>query len=368
MSSTENAAPTASADPSDSGDAVSCDPGGGADTYFGLRVASVFIILVASSSGALFPVIARRTKWMRIPKSVFEFAKYFGSGVIIATAFIHLLDPALQELGNACLDESWSEYPYALAFCLISIFAIFIVELIAFRWGSAKLAKLGIATDMHNHGFGSGEPGPEHQHGEVTEGARDKPISDSESQLSDVDADYKEGLRAGAMKSNVLDTPSAQIIGIGILEFGIVLHSVLIGMTLAVDPDFTTLLVVIVFHQLFEGLGLGSRLAYMKLPSRLNYVPVVGAILYGLTTPIGIAAGLGIRSSYNPNTPRASITSGVLDSISAGILIYTGLVELMAHEFLFSQEMTKASAKKLTYAIVCMCLGCGLMALLGKWA
>lgn len=33
--------------------------------------------------------------------------------------------------------------PYALALCLVSIFAIFIVELIAFRWGTAKLAKLG---------------------------------------------------------------------------------------------------------------------------------------------------------------------------------------------------------------------------------
>jgi hypothetical protein len=34
--------------------------------------------------------------------------------------------------------------PYALAFCLLSIFSIFIVELVAFRWGTAKLAALGV--------------------------------------------------------------------------------------------------------------------------------------------------------------------------------------------------------------------------------
>lgn len=43
---------------------------------------------------------------------------------------------------------------------------------------------------------------------------------------------------------------------------------------------------------------------------------------------IGIAAGLGVRSSYNPGSTTASIVSGVLDAFSAGILIYTGLVEV----------------------------------------
>lgn len=78
----------------------------------------------------------------------------------------------------------------------------------------------------------------------------------------------------------------------------------------------------------FEGLGIGSRLAYMKLPSAYSWVPIAGAILYGLTTPIGIAVGLGIRSTYNPGGATASAVSGILDSLSAGILIYTGLVEV----------------------------------------
>lgn len=79
---------------------------------------------------------------------------------------------------------------------------------------------------------------------------------------------------------------------------------------------------------MFEGLGLGSRLAFMRLPEKYNYVPILGGLLYGLTTPIGIAAGLGVRSTYNPNSTTASIVSGTLDSISSGILLYTGLVEV----------------------------------------
>jgi hypothetical protein len=35
----------------------------------------------------------------------------------------------------------------------------------------------------------------------------------------------------------------------------------------------------------------------------------------------------------------SNIVAGVLDSLSAGILIYTSLVELLAHDFIFNREM-----------------------------
>lgn len=84
----------------------------------------------------------------------------------------------------------------------------------------------------------------------------------------------------------------------------------------------------------FEGLGIGSRLAQMRLPSQYNWVPLAGAVLYGITTPIGIAVGLGVRTLYNPNSTRALVVSGVLDALSSGILIYTGLVEVVLYPFL----------------------------------
>ncbi|GJE90265.1 ZIP zinc/iron transport family [Phanerochaete sordida] len=353
---------------------VNCGSGGGATGSTGLRIASVFIILTGSMFGALFPVLSRRTRWLapHIPKGVFDFAKYFGSGVIIATAFIHLLDPATDELGSPCLAPGWSDYPYALAIALISIFMIFIVELIAFRWGTAKLAAIGVTHDAHGHGGGAGAHAA---HG--PEGAQDRMVlsdgtdaQDSGSWKDEKNPHERDAELAVLTQhpSSVVDSVLTQIIGVAILEFGVLLHSVLIGLTLAVTDDFITLFIVIIFHQMFEGMGVGSRLAYMELPQKYYWVPIVGALLYGITTPIGIAVGLGVRTTYNPDGTTASIVSGILDAFSAGILIYTGLVELLAHEFLFNKEMMTASNGKLAYALCCMIAGCGIMALLGRWA
>lgn len=109
---------------------VNCGSGGGATTYTGLRIASLFIIWFGSSLGASFPIIARRSSFIHVPHSIFEcvfsvlsyfssysplanrhsFAKYFGSGVIIATAFIHLLSPGISELTSPCLGAAWQDY------------------------------------------------------------------------------------------------------------------------------------------------------------------------------------------------------------------------------------------------------------------
>ncbi|KAH9967522.1 Zinc/iron permease [Russula dissimulans] len=334
---------------------VNCGSGGGATTFEGLRIASLFIIWATSSFAATFPVAARRSRFIHVPHLLFETAKYFGSGVIIATGFIHLLAPGIQELTSPCLGAAWQNYPYSLALALLSSMGIFIIEVIAFRLGTAKLKKIGIQHDPHRHRADIlTAPGqeahpansdPEKIENEVALAQLDKQASF----ISDEDA-------------------LAQLIGVAILEFGVILHSVLIGLTLAVDPNFKVLFVVIIFHQMFEGLGVGSRLAYLILPPKYRFVPYFGSFLYGITTPIGIAAGLGVKTTYNPGSTRATLVSGVLDSLSAGILLYTGFVELLAHEFLFSSEMRDGSLFKLLYALTCMMFGAGIMALLGKWA
>ncbi|KAI0709673.1 ZIP zinc/iron transport family [Cerioporus squamosus] len=373
-------------------DELNCGSGGGDRSDTGLRIASIFIILVGSLAGALFPVLARRSKYLskHVPQRVFDTAKYFGSGVIIATSLIHLLDPAIEELSSPCLSPAWQEYPYALGICLFSIFLIFIVEIVAFRWGTARLERLGLAHDAHGHGLAShAAHGPEtDQLAQANAALARSDISDSSLHReksressnshehghdrqtfphahSDVEA---RGHGHHHHPHAVGDSPAAQVIGIAILEFGVLLHSILIGLTLAVNEEFKVLFIVLVFHQTFEGLGVGSRLAFVRLPQKYNYVPVLGAILFGITTPIGIAVGLGVRETYNPESTTASIVSGILDAFSSGILLYTGLVELMAHEFLFNSDMLHGSNSKLAYAIGCMMLGAGLMAVLGRWA
>jgi len=54
----------------------------------GARVSALFVILICSTAATFFPVVAARVKWVRINIYVYLFARYFGAGVIVATAFI----------------------------------------------------------------------------------------------------------------------------------------------------------------------------------------------------------------------------------------------------------------------------------------
>jgi zinc transporter ZupT len=154
-----------------------------------------------------------------------------------------------------------------------------------------------------------------------------------------------------------LDDPgsyAANLIAVLILEFGIIFHSLFIGFNLAIAGDeFITLYIVIIFHQLFEGLALGSRLAKNRFLEEHKRIQYFMALLYGFTTPIAIAIGLGVRTTYAPGSQTALIVNGIFDSISAGILIYTGLVDLMAREFLFLDATNPVRAWGT------MCLGAG---------
>ena len=67
-----------------------CDSGNGYDGRLEVRLSSIFVILIGSMWGAWFPVFAARHKGVGVPEWAFFIAKYFGSGVIVATAFIHV--------------------------------------------------------------------------------------------------------------------------------------------------------------------------------------------------------------------------------------------------------------------------------------
>lgn len=321
-----------------------------------MRIASIFIVFVASIIGALFPILARRhSRWLRIPRYGFEIAKFFGSGVIISTAFMHLLSPGVGSLASDCLSEPWHRYPYALGLCMLSVFLMFIVEVIAFRWGMAKLADTGLG-DL-----------PAHRHGVTPLAHNDKDESTGTKAILESANQDIESVKSLNGLSDGERTALRQVVGIAILEFGVVFHSILIGLTFAVSDNFKILFIVIVFHQFFEGLGIGSRLAYMNLGPKYRWVPYAGALLFGVTTPIGIAAGIGARSTYDPTSNTSLILNGVMYSVSAGIMLYTGLVELLAQDFLFDPEMQNATTGRLAVSLASLCTGAVLMSVLGIW-
>ncbi|BGP19243.1 hypothetical protein JCM10213_007022 [Rhodosporidiobolus nylandii] len=351
----------------------------------GLRIGAIFVILVTSLVGTYFPVLAKRVPFLQrhVPGSVFEFAKFFGSGVILATGFIHLLEPATDEIGEGstisaggCISDAWGEYPYAFALCLVSLFLVFVTQLCAFRLGSAKLAKLGVKKMPHMHVVG--HPGHiQQQDAAATLGASSGPGAETAGSVDSMEkgalaqAEDGSSLSAFGYHDSSEENPViAQAMGVATLEFGTMLHSVIIGLTLATtgDDEFTTLFIVIIFHQMFEGLGLGARLAFLQLAPAYSWIPWLGAFLYSICTPLGMAIGLGLREGLSMSGGAASVASGVLDAISAGILMYTALVELIAHEVIFNKFYHTCSWARVWFSLGSFALGVGLMALLGKWA
>ncbi|ORY91603.1 ZIP zinc transporter-domain-containing protein [Leucosporidium creatinivorum] len=238
-----------------------------------LRIGAIFVILITSLLGTLFPIASLRLPYLHhlIPGTFFEFSKFFSSGIILSTGLIHLLSPAADEelspsntlAQGGCLPNGWGSYPFAYAICL----------------------------------------------------------------------------------------------------------SVIIGIDLAVTgAGFQVLFIVIVFHQMFEGLGVGTRLAFLRLPPSYAWLPYFGALLYAIVTPLGMIIGLAVRSHLSMSSAAASLASGILDSVSAGILIYAATVQLMAAEFIQSRRWLVCSWGRLWFAVGSFGAGAGVMALLAKWA
>ncbi|KAI2631039.1 ZIP zinc/iron transport family [Hypoxylon sp. NC1633] len=352
---------------------VDCDTGNEYDGRMGLRISSIFVILVGSLLGALLPVVLARGTKMKVNGTAFFVAKYFGSGVIIGTAFMHLLSPAFDALKSPCLpDGPINSYDWAAGICLMTVFVMFTIELVASRFdffGHDHSDAKAIDPSLHVLKGNQETPPPD-----LEAGMRGKENGTGGVNLP-TDVSYPPGGEdhLGHQREHSDDDSfsafAQQMTALFILEFGVVFHSIFIGLTLAVAGDeFTVLYIVLVFHQTFEGLGLGSRLATAQWPASKAWMPYVLACGYAISTPVAIAIGLGVRSTLEPGNPNTLIINGVFDSISAGILIYTGLVELLAHEFMFNTYMRDAGLKVQLSALGCVALGCGLMAVLAKWA
>jgi zinc transporter 1/2/3 len=258
----------------------------------------------------------------------------------------------------------WAGYSWPPAIILVSVVAMFLLDFAADRYVEIKY---GISHAGHTHGpivpadnpqtqdIEARGKGVEERGGDVEERRNNVALQPSETPVDDVSAKAERSFKQ-------------QIAAFLILEFGIIFHSVIIGLNLGTaGKEFVVLYPVIVFHQAFEGFGVGARMSAIPFPKRIAWLQWVLCASYGLTTPLAIAIGLGLRTSYNGQSFQASIISGVFDSTSAGILIYTGLVELLARDFLFNPERTTDNGE-LTLMIVSTIVGAAAMAVLGKWA
>ncbi|CAH1432906.1 unnamed protein product [Lactuca virosa] len=307
-----------------------------------LKLVAIASILVAGAFGVCVPLLGKKFESLRPESTVFLGVKFFASGVILATGFVHVLADANESLQNPCLgDKAWGDFPLANFVAMVAAVVVMMVETAATSLFNRHSSKNGAEEHI---GDEEKQGGHVHVHTHTSDGHAHAHIKDSSS---------SEGLLRHRIISQVL-------------EMGILIHSVIIGISLGVSVSPKTikpLIVAISFHQMFEGMGLGSCITEAKFKIRTI---ATMSIFFSVTTPIGIALGFGISNTYDENSHTALIVQGILNAASAGILIYMALVDLLAMDFLKIKVQTSPKLQILAFMSLLFGLGC--MSLLAIWA
>ncbi|KAG9230740.1 Zinc/iron permease [Amylocarpus encephaloides] len=398
------------------------------------HVGALILILALSTMACGFPLISQSSKSSRQNRFIF-FSQHFGTGVLIATAFVHLLPTAFNSLTDPCLPYFFSKGYDPLA-GLVAMFSALIVvgiEMFLTTRGAGHSHSHGgdwdavldeegnghLDDDHHVNGNGSaaakrkrsngriGELGLNHRPGDIaledvgasgglvaglsplpvsTPLIRDPPSAskwdgdevDSDLDLDELDPtaqafDLPQDHAEASEQSNAIlsleDIQKRQILQCLMLEAGILFHSIFIGMAVSVatGPPFVVFLIAIAFHQSFEGLALGSRIAAIKFP-RHSPRPWLMVLAYGITTPIGQAIGLVVHNLYDPQSAAGLLMVGFMNAISSGLLLFAGLVQLLAEDFLSDKSYGILKGRRRVEAFSSVIAGATLMALVGAWA
>ncbi|XP_055824575.1 zinc transporter 5-like [Solanum dulcamara] len=298
------------------------------------KMAALASILVASTIGVCIPVLGKVIPTLSPERNFFFIIKAFAAGVILSTGFIHVLPDAFESLTSPCLKEHpWRDFPFSGFVAMVSAMATLMVDTYATSYYNKKNLKSVVVAQSGEEG---GVINHAHSHGSASM------MANSESEL---------------LRYRVISQ---------VLELGIIVHSVIIGIALGASESPKTikpLVAALTFHQFFEGLGLGGCIAQAKLKTRTIAIMV---LFFSLTTPIGIGIGLIITNVYDENSPTALIVEGTFNSASAGILIYMALVDFLAADFMHPRM--QGNGKLQLGANISLLLGAGLMSMLAKWA
>jgi zinc transporter ZupT len=152
----------------------------------------------------------------------------------------------------------------------------------------------------------------QHHQSDTDNSSKRQTITSSTTAVDPTDSPYIDEETGQAVDPAVFRKMSMNIT---LLEGGILFHSVFVGMTVSITVDgFLVLLVAIMFHQMFEGLGLGARIAAVPYP-RGSVRPWLLVVAFGMTAPIGQAIGLAVKDSYDPNSAFGLIIVGVFNAM-----------------------------------------------------
>ncbi|KAI3761856.1 hypothetical protein L1987_52278 [Smallanthus sonchifolius] len=300
------------------------------------KLIAIASILVAGAVGICIPQFGKMFESFSPEGIVFLVVKFFAAGVILATGFVHVFPDANESLENPCLgDKAWGDFPLANFVAMLAAVTVMLVETVVTSIFNRLHYNNNVAELVHDE---EKQEGNMHAHPQTFHG-------------------HATGSSEVLLRHRIISQ---------VLEIGIIIHSVIIGISLGVSTHPKTikpLIAALSFHQMFEGMGLGSCITEAKF--KVGTVATM-LILFSLTTPIGIAIGIGISNTYDENSQSALIIQGILNAASAGILIYMALVDLLAVDFMKSKVQT--STRLQTLAFISILLGLGCMSLLAKWA
>ncbi|KAJ5480673.1 hypothetical protein N7539_006567 [Penicillium diatomitis] len=313
-----------------------------------LRIGTLFVVLITSAVGVFAPILLSKLPFTSVNAVFSTVIKQFGTGIIVATAFVHLYTHSSLMFANQCLGELEYEAT-ASAIVIAGIFLAFLIEFIGYRM--TKVREEGVVA------VPAVEPKSQ---------SKDGTLRDSEAPAHQESGLLRLGHSHGC--SSHPSRPPTKF-SVLIMEAGVLFHSILIGLTLVVAGNsfYKTLLVVIIFHQFFEGLALGARIATLSGPIFPSKAVMAGA--FAMITPLGMAIGLGVLHIFNGNAKGTLIALGTLDALSAGILVWVGVVDMWARDWVIEGgEMLNASLSKALTGGAAFVTGLVLMGLLGKWA
>ncbi|XP_078437447.1 fe(2+) transport protein 1-like [Wolffia australiana] len=333
-------------------EASECDPEHLRECYdkkeaMKLKGIAIGVILVASMAGVSLPLFSRLVPALGPEKNLFAVVKAFASGVILATGFMHVLPDSLSNLESDCLPTSpWHEFPFSTFIAMVCAVGTLMMDSFSMavhhRRQQAKVDVVlegeemtSAAPPTHIHGHGHG-----HFLGAVA-----------------ASGTKEESLDATIKRRRVI----AQV-----LEMGIIVHSVVIGLSMGASQSPCTikpLVTAICFHQFFEGMGLGGCILQAEYSRKIKIIMV---FFFAVTTPMGLVLGIGLSNVYSDNSPTALIVIGVLNACSAGLLIYMALVDLLAADFMGPK--LQGSLKLQGWSYLAVFLGMGGMSLMAKWA
>uniref|UniRef100_A0A7C9AXM6 Uncharacterized protein n=1 Tax=Opuntia streptacantha TaxID=393608 RepID=A0A7C9AXM6_OPUST len=370
---------------------------------FTLKLVAICSILVAGAAGIAIPLLGRKKSLLATDGNLFIAAKAFAAGVILATGFVHMLPDGSKNLTNKCLPSyPWAKFPFSGFLAMMSALVTLLADFVGTqmyerkreamkRKAAAQRNELGLDGSLDSvseagilpadreevRGNGGKRFGGEesivgiHAHSRAHGHSHSQDLDHGgacgvrEQHVVDVHDDG-DGHGLGHSHSFGGENGARHAVVSQVLELGIVSHSVLIGLSLGVSHSPCTirpLVAALSFHQFFEGFALGGCIAEAGFKKAST---VIMACFFALTTPGGIAVGIGAASFYNPASARALIVEGILDSISAGILIYMALVDLIAADFMSKKMRCNVRLQIVSY--FALFIGAALMASLAVWS